>query len=94
MTTKRSNLQTNILRILALLIVIGITAFVFSIRDRVEDFAALGYPGVFLIALLANATIFIPAPGVAIIYAMGAVFNPLLVCLSAGTGGALGELSG
>jgi membrane protein DedA with SNARE-associated domain len=94
MTTKRSNLQTNILRILALLIVIGITAFVFSIRDRVEDFAALGYPGVFLIALLANATIFIPAPGVAIIYAMGAVFNPLLVGLSAGTGGALGELSG
>lgn len=93
-TTKRSNLQANILRILALLVAIGITAFVFSIRDRVEDFAAFGYPGVFLIALLANATIFIPAPGVAIIYAMGAVFNPLLVGLSAGTGGALGELSG
>lgn len=91
---KRSNLQTNFLRLLALVIVIGITAYVFSIRDRVEDFAAFGYPGIFLIALLANATIFIPAPGVAIIYAMGAVFNPLLVGLSAGTGGALGELSG
>jgi hypothetical protein len=35
-----------------------------------------------------------PAPGVAIIYAMGAVFNPLWVGLAAGTGGALGELSG
>ena len=91
---KRANLQTNILRVLAFIIVIGITVFVFSIRDRVEGFAAFGYPGVFLIALLANATIFIPAPGVAIIYAMGAVFNPLLVGLSAGTGGALGELSG
>jgi membrane protein DedA with SNARE-associated domain len=68
--------------------------YVFSIRDRVEEFAAFGYPGIFLIALLANATIFIPAPGVAIVYAMGAVFNPLLVGLSAGTGGAIGELSG
>ncbi|MBV6401529.1 MAG: hypothetical protein CNIPEHKO_01831 [Anaerolineales bacterium] len=91
---KRSKLQINILRALALLVVLGITALVFSIRDRVEDFAAFGYPGVFLIALLANATVFIPAPGVAIIYAMGAVFNPLLVGLSAGTGGAIGELSG
>lgn len=91
---KRSNLPINILRGLALLVVLGITALVFSIRDRVEDFAVFGYPGVFLIALLANATVFIPAPGVAIIYAMGAVFNPLLVGLSAGTGGAIGELSG
>jgi len=91
---KRSKLQINILRALALLVVLGITALVFSIRDRVEDFAVFGYPGVFLIALLANATVFIPAPGVAIIYAMGAVFNPLLVGLSAGTGGAIGELSG
>ncbi len=89
-----SNLQTNALRVVALLAVIGITAYVFSIRDRVEEFAAFGYPGIFLIALLANATIFIPAPGVAIVYAMGAVFNPLLVGLSAGTGGAIGELSG
>jgi membrane protein DedA with SNARE-associated domain len=89
-----SNFQTNALRVVALLAVIGITAYVFSIRDHVEEFAAFGYPGIFLIALLANATIFIPAPGVAIVYAMGAVFNPLLVGLSAGTGGAIGELSG
>lgn len=82
------------MRIIALLAVIGVTVYVFSIRDRVEEFAAFGYPGIFLIALLANATIFIPAPGVAIVYAMGAVFNPLLVGLSAGTGGAIGELSG
>ena len=82
------------LRVLALVGVIGITLYVFSIRERVQEFATLGYPGVFLIALLANATILLPAPGVAIIYAMGAVFNPLGVGLAAGTGGAIGELSG
>ena len=82
------------LRVLAVLAVIGISVFVFSIRDRVEEFAAFGYPGIFLIALLANATIFLPAPGVAVVFAMGSVFHPLGVGLAAGTGGALGELSG
>jgi uncharacterized membrane protein YdjX (TVP38/TMEM64 family) len=91
---KQTNRLTSILRVLALFAVIGITIYIFSIRDRVEQFAALGYPGIFLIALLANATVLLPAPGVAVIYAMGAIFNPLGVALAAGTGGALGELSG
>jgi membrane protein DedA with SNARE-associated domain len=89
-----SKFLTNILRILALLAVVAITVYIFSIREQVEQFAAFGYPGVFLIALLANATVLLPAPGVAIIYAMGAIFNPLGVGLAAGTGGAIGELSG
>jgi uncharacterized membrane protein YdjX (TVP38/TMEM64 family) len=89
-----ANWTTNFLRILAILAVVGITAYIYSIRERVEEFEQFGYAGVFLIALMANATVLLPAPGVAIIYAMGAVFNPLWVGLSAGTGGALGELSG
>jgi uncharacterized membrane protein YdjX (TVP38/TMEM64 family) len=91
---KRSGVLTNILRILALLAVVAITVSIYSIRDRVEEFAAYGYPGIFLVALTANATIFLPAPGVAVVFAMGNVFNPLGVALAAGTGGALGELSG
>lgn len=91
---QKSSAATNILRLLALAVVIGITVYIFSIRDRVEQFAEFGYPGIFLIALLANATVLLPAPGVAVIYAMGAIFNPLGVGLAAGTGGALGELSG
>ena len=86
--------MTNILRIFALLAVIAITVFIYSIRDRVEDFAAYGYPGIFLVALMANATVFLPAPGVAVVFAMGSIFNPLGVALAAGAGGALGELSG
>jgi membrane protein DedA with SNARE-associated domain len=89
-----SKFLTNILRILALFAVVGITLYIYSIRDRVEQFAAFGYPGIFLIALLANATILLPAPGVAVIYAMGAIFNPFGVGLAAGLGGTIGELSG
>ena len=92
--SKRSRFWTNVLRFLALLVVIAITVYVYSIRDRVDQFAAYGYPGIFLIALMANATVFLPAPGVAVVFAMGNIFNPLGVALAAGTGGALGELSG
>jgi membrane protein DedA with SNARE-associated domain len=86
--------RTTLLRILAVLAVIGISVFVFSIREHVDKFAEYRYLGVFLIALLANATVFLPAPGVAIVFAMGSMLNPLGVALAAGAGGALGELTG
>jgi uncharacterized membrane protein YdjX (TVP38/TMEM64 family) len=89
-----TNLGTNILRVLAVLAVVGITIYIYSIRDRVEDFAAYGYPGIFLIMLLANATVILPAPGVAVVFAMGSVFHPLGVAFAAGAGGAIGELTG
>jgi membrane protein DedA with SNARE-associated domain len=92
--SKKSGIGVVALRVLALATVIGITVYIYSIRDRVEEFSAYGYPGIFLIALLANATVFLPAPGVAVVFAMGSIFNPLGVALAAGTGGALGELSG
>ena len=44
------SLLTKVLRIVALLTVIGITVFIYSIRDRVQEFAAFGYPGIFLTA--------------------------------------------
>jgi uncharacterized membrane protein YdjX (TVP38/TMEM64 family) len=91
---KKSGIGVAFLRILALLVVIGITVYVYSIREHVEQFAAWGYPGIFLVMLLANATVIIPAPGVAVVFAMGNIFNPMLVALAAGTGGAIGELSG
>ena len=84
----------TIARMLAIVVVIGISVFVYSIRDQVEEFAIYGYPGIFIISFLANATVLLPAPGIAIVFAMGAIFNPLLVGLAAGAGGALGELSG
>jgi membrane protein DedA with SNARE-associated domain len=92
--TTEKGIQTAILRVLALLAVIAISIFVFSIRERAKEFAGLGYPGAFLIALLANATVFLPAPGVAVVFALGGILNPIGVGLAAGAGGALGELSG
>ncbi|MFN3491557.1 MAG: hypothetical protein ACK40V_04980, partial [Anaerolineales bacterium] len=83
-----TSITTNILRIVAVFVVIGITIYIYSIRDRVEEFTQYGYFGIFLIMMLANATVILPAPGVAVVFAMGSVFNPLGVALSAGIGGA------
>jgi hypothetical protein len=86
--------RLTILRLLALAAVIGISVFIFSIRDRAEEIAGYGYPGIFFLSLLANATLILPAPGWAVTFAMGAVFNPLGVGLAAASGATLGELTG
>lgn len=84
----------NLLRAIAILLVIAISVFIFSIRDEAETLAAYGYPGVFVMAFLSYATVLLPAPGIAVIFAMGSVLNPLGVALAAGAGAALGEISG
>lgn len=84
----------TVIRILALILVIGLSIFIFLVRDRAEEFRYYGYPGIFLLSFLAYATVLLPAPGVMIVFTMGGVFNPIGVALAAGTGAALGELSG
>jgi membrane protein YqaA with SNARE-associated domain len=90
----KSRKGLTLARILALIIVISFSVFVFSIRDQAENLAYYGYPGIFLLAFLSYATVLLPAPGVAVVFTMGGVFNPLIVALVAGAGAALGEMSG
>jgi membrane protein DedA with SNARE-associated domain len=74
--------------------VIALTVYLVSIRDQVKQLGAYGYPGIFLVSILVNATIIVPVPGVLFTSAMGAVFNPFWVAIAAGLGAAIGELSG
>jgi uncharacterized membrane protein YdjX (TVP38/TMEM64 family) len=91
--THKEKLQ-NVARIALLLAVIGLTIYLISIRDRLQGLEAYGYPGIFVLSILANATVFIPIPGILLTSAMGAVFNPFWVAVAAGSGAAIGELSG
>ena len=86
--------RLTLARILALFVVIALSVFVFSIRDQAEQLAVYGYPGIFILSFLAYATVLLPAPGVAVVFTMGSVFNPIGVAIAAGTGAALGELTG
>jgi uncharacterized membrane protein YdjX (TVP38/TMEM64 family) len=78
--------RLTLARIAALLAVAGVIVLAYALRDRAAEFAAYGYPGIFLLSLLANATLILPIPGVALTFAMGAVFNPFGVALAAGSG--------
>ena len=91
--TRKEKLQ-NIARVA---IIIGLTAasiYLFTMRDQIKNLEAYGYPGIFLISFLANATVIVPLPGVIVTSAMGAVFHPFWVAIASGFGAALGELSG
>jgi len=81
-------------RVLGVLLVIAISLIIFSLSDRIEQLKAWGYLGAFVIMLLGNATIVLPAPGLTIVFALGSALNPFLVGLAAGAGAALGELTG
>lgn len=73
-------------------IVISLLAmFLFS---RLGELRHLGYAGVFFISLISSATVFVPLPGFAIVFAMGAFLNPVLVGIAAGVGSGLGEITG
>lgn len=82
-------------RIVALLVVIAISVYiVFLPEEQVQQLEALGYPGAFLISMITNATVLVPAPGFVVIGVLGARFSPFWVGVWAGAGAAIGELSG
>lgn len=84
----------RLLRLMALTMAFLITALIALYRERLRELAGYGYPGVFLISLLGNATVIFPVPSLMAVFAGGGVFNPAIVGLVAGVGEALGELTG
>lgn len=93
-TNVKPSTATTILRVVTLVFVLALTCLLVIFRNEVVKLQGYGYPGIFLFSILANATIIIPMPGVLFTSAMGAIFNPWWVALAAGSGAAIGELSG
>lgn len=79
---------------LAILVSVGVIILITAFGDQIEKLKGYGYLGAFLIGFLANATVLLPAPSLAFTAALGGVLNPLLVGIAAGTGEALGEITG
>ncbi len=86
--------RQTLLRLSGLLFILGISALIYSLSDETSHLLVYGYPGIFLLALLTNATVILPVPGLAIVLAMTSVLPPFGVALAAASGAALGELSG
>lgn len=71
------------------LLVIALSYF---FRTELLSLGRWGLVGIFLINILASATVFIPAPGIATVFSGGIVYNPLLVAIVAGLGSAIGDM--
>jgi len=77
-----------------LALVAALSVALYTHRATIARFQAYGYPGLFLFALLTSASVVLPMPGLVLPYVLGAVLNPWGVALAAGTGAAIGELTG
>ncbi len=53
-----------------------------------------GYAGVFLASLIGSASVILPLPSFAFVFAAGSLLNPMAVGILAGIGAAIGELTG
>jgi len=86
--------RTTLLRVLTLVLVVAIMVGIYFYRDNLQELSHYGYLGIFLVTMISNATVLLPVPGVAFVFAMGSVLHPALIAIFAGVGAATGEISG
>ncbi len=92
---KRDWIKKKFIPLLALFLVIAITVGLFLYRDRVAELEDYGYLGAFLVSLVCNATVILPAGNILILSVLGAVLpSAIVVGLVGGAGAAIGEITG
>jgi len=92
---RRGWLKKKFIPLLALLLVIAITVGLFLYRDRVAELEDYGYLGAFLVSLVCNATVILPAGNILILSVLGAILpSATVVGLVGGVGAAIGEITG
>jgi membrane protein YqaA with SNARE-associated domain len=81
-----------------LMLAIAISALVLALSTRFRDallaFGQLGLVGLFILSIIGNATVFIPAPAFVVACAAGPIYGPLATGIVAGLGSAIGEMTG
>jgi membrane protein YqaA with SNARE-associated domain len=92
-------LKKRLIPVLALLLVIAITVGIFlfyrNYPARVAQLKSYGYLGAFLISLILNATVILPAGNFLILFALGGALPlPVVVGIAGGAGAAIGEITG
>lgn len=81
---------------------LGLSVLFYLFRDQVQLLQYFGYPGIFLINLIASASIILPIPALPFVFGMAALessagvkaFSVFWLGVAAAIGSSLGELSG
>jgi membrane protein YqaA with SNARE-associated domain len=91
---KKTARWAYVLGIIGVILTILMAAAIIYFKDEVQDMQQYGYIGAFFISILGGATIIIPVPMLAVVFALGgAMGNPWQVAM-VGVSAALGELVG
>jgi membrane protein DedA with SNARE-associated domain len=77
---------------LALALTIALCVTVVLYWDYIRQAEQYGYFGAFVISVLAGATVFVPIPGILVVFTLGSVLNPALVGVVSGLGEAVGSI--
>jgi uncharacterized membrane protein YdjX (TVP38/TMEM64 family) len=88
-------LKRWVLPIAGLAFIVALVVFITVNAEEIEDLQQYGYLGVFLISVLLNATLVLPAGNFIILAALGGTLgSPLLVGVLGGLGAGIGESTG
>lgn len=77
---------------LALVATIALCVAAVYYRDFLLNIAQFGYLGCFIINIFAGSIIFVPVPGLLVIFTLGGVLNPAIVGAVGGLGEAIGSV--
>ncbi len=93
-TKKRSNLGRVLTFLFAIGLSLGIIWLTTRYQHEIQSWGEAGLLGLFIVSVIGNATLIIPAPVFIMACAAGTVYGPLQVGLAAGAGAAIGEITG
>lgn len=88
----RSQKKEYIIAGVALALTIACCVAVVFYWEYVRQAQHYGYFGAFVISILAGATVFVPIPGILVVFTLGSVLNPAIVGIVSGLGEAVGSI--
>ncbi|HTP09451.1 MAG TPA: VTT domain-containing protein [Anaerolineae bacterium] len=91
---RTSRRQQILLLLLAIGLSLAIVWFTYHFQHELRHLGNYGYLGLFVISIIGNATLIIPAPVFVMACAAGMIYGPIGVGIVAGIGSAIGELTG
>lgn len=92
--TREQRIRAIVLLVLAFAISGLVLVLATQFRDVLIAFGQLGLVGLFVLSVIGNATVFIPAPAFVVACAAGPIYGPLATGIVAGLGSAVGEMTG
>ncbi len=90
--------KSRVAQLLTLFFAIGLSVAIIILtnqyKDQIQNLGNAGYLGLFILSIIGNATLILPAPVFVLVCAAGLALGPIPVGIVSGVGASIGELTG